>query len=382
MNNAGRKEYAVYVITRHGIKIAESIIKEIPSADLYVSSRFIGEAPRGSFAMDIPMGPTLEKTFMEYNCHVHIISVGAVVRMIKDLLQNKKVDPAVVCVDDSAKYSICVLSGHVGRGNYYAKKIASILSAVPVVTTASDSIGTLSVDILGRELGWILDDDERNVTRGCAAVVNSDRIAFIQEAGEPDFWPLDEHLPDCIRYFRSLDEAKAEDYDFFLIVSDREFLHSHADHHKKSVIYRPKSLVLGIGCDKHTPLSVIERGVLYHVEKNYISLKSVKAVASIDLKKDEPGIIELCDKYGWDFVTYPAEVLDRVEGVMNPSESVKKYTGSKTVAEGACLKLSGAKKLLLTKQSFKESHDVHTMTVAFARIPFEVREIDMKVDIN
>ena len=131
----------------------------------------------------------LADTFTAYDCHVFVISVGAVVRMIAPLLRNKKVDPAVVCVDDAARFTICVLSGHVGRGNGFTDRVAGILGDQSVVTTASDVLGTLTVDILGRELGWTLDDPDRNVTRGCAAVVNAAPVLFVQETGEPNFWP-------------------------------------------------------------------------------------------------------------------------------------------------------------------------------------------------
>src|SRR5258708_32573031 len=96
------------------------------------------------------MGPTLAETFTAYDCHVHVISVGAVVRMIAPLLQNKKADPAIVCVDDAARYAVCVLSGHVGRGRLFTAQIAGAPSATPVVPTGSDVRGTLSRDLLRR----------------------------------------------------------------------------------------------------------------------------------------------------------------------------------------------------------------------------------------
>src|SRR5262249_55831467 len=152
----------------------------------------------------LPMGPHLAATFTAYDCHVFVISVGAVVRMIAPLLADKKIDPAVVCVDDDARFAICTLSGHVGRGNDFTARVAAALGAQPVITTASDVRGTLTVDILGRELGWTLDDPDRNVTRGCAAVVNAAPVAFVQETGEPSFWPLDRALPPGVRYATSL----------------------------------------------------------------------------------------------------------------------------------------------------------------------------------
>src|SRR6478736_5692496 len=195
-----RKGVAIYAITRHGIDIACRISQALPDSDLLISEKLKARAPTGAQLFPLPMGPLLEASFPRYDAHVFVISVGAVVRMIAPLLRNKKVDPAVVCVDDAARFSICVLSGHVGRGNVFTDRVASILGAQSVVTTASDAIGTLTVDILGRELGWTLDDLDRNVTRGCAAVVNAAPVLFVQETGEPGFWPEDKALPEGVRY--------------------------------------------------------------------------------------------------------------------------------------------------------------------------------------
>src|SRR4029079_1944193 len=120
----------VYAITRHGVKIAAQLSG---LGDLYVSDKVAAGAPDGARRLPLPMGPLLADTFTAYDCHVFIISVGAVVRMVAPLLRDKKVDPAVVCVDDDARFSIPVLSGHVGRGNAFAQRIAEALGALPVV---------------------------------------------------------------------------------------------------------------------------------------------------------------------------------------------------------------------------------------------------------
>src|SRR5271168_3865448 len=151
-----RKPFALYAITTHGIGIAARLLEALPGAELYVSQKLLERAPATALPLPLPMGPTLVRTFNEYDCHIFVISIGAVVRMIAPLLKDKKVDPAVVCVDDAARFAICVLSGHVGRGNAYTERVAMLLGAQPVITTASDVRGTLTVDILGRELGWTL----------------------------------------------------------------------------------------------------------------------------------------------------------------------------------------------------------------------------------
>jgi cobalt-precorrin 5A hydrolase len=369
-----RKEYAIYVITKHGLEIGKRILAVLKDADLYVSPKFIAQAPQGSKLLSLPMEPTLRDTFQSYNCHIHVISVGAVVRMIAPLLVNKKVDPAIVCVDDKANFSICVLSGHVGRGNFYTQEVSAILKNTAVITTASDVSGTLTVDILGRALGWTLENADRNVTRGCAAVVNETRVAFVQECGEPEWWPIHQNLPKSVEYYRSLDEVDPDDFEILLIASDRSNLSAtHPRHYANSVIYRPKSLILGIGCDRDTPFELLERGILKILGEQGLDLASVKALASVDAKKEEAGILELVRKYGWEFKTYPPETLDQVAGIENPSDMPKQHVGTRSVSEAAALLRAEAYRLLVPKQKYREEERGKNMTIAIARMEFPVR---------
>jgi cobalt-precorrin 5A hydrolase len=373
-----RKPFAVYAITRHGLWIAARLAATLGDADVYVSEKLLGAAqaiPELSRArtLKLPMGPVLSETFTAYDCHVFAISVGAVVRMIAPLIKDKKIDPAVICVDDAARFAICVLSGHVGRGNFFTDRVAQVLGSQSVVTTASDAIGTLTVDILGRELGWKLDDPDRNVTRGCAAVVNAAPVLFVQEAGEPNWWPLDKELPPGVRYTTSLEGIDAHAFEILLIATDREIKESHPEHWANAVMYRPKSLVLGIGCDKGAASELIERGTLNVVARNHLSLKSVKALATIDKKQDEAGILALAERFGWPLETYTAEELDAVSGIETPSETVKRYVGTRGVAEPAALLCAGAQRLLVPKQAYTEPGAGRSMTLAVARVPFSKR---------
>jgi cobalt-precorrin 5A hydrolase len=370
-----RKPYAVYAITTHGIEIAKKLCVALPGADLYVSEKQFAKAPEGALRMPLPMGPTLSETFTAYDCHVHVISVGAVVRMIAPLLQNKKVDPAIVCVDDAARFAICVLSGHVGRGNSFTERIAHVLGAQPVITTASDVRGTLTVDILGRELGWTLDDPDRNVTHGCAAVVNAQPVLFVQEAGEPAFWPLDQKLPEGVAYATSLAGVDPAAWEVLLIASDRELRETDRACWERAVIYRPKSLVLGIGCDRNTPPDLMERGVQTLMAKHGLSLASVKEIATIDVKQDEVAICQLAEQHGWSKRHYNAEQLDAAPGIESPSEMVKKHVGTRGVAEPAALLAAGAERLLVRKQVYTEDGAGRSMTFAVARIPHAPRVI-------
>ncbi|WP_061222364.1 cobalt-precorrin 5A hydrolase [Leptospira weilii] len=373
-----RKPYSVFVITKHGLEIAKRIQSAWTEVDLFVSSKFIQEAPPNSEPLSLPMDQTLRKVFREYDCHIFIISVGAVVRMIAPLLENKKVDPAVLCVDDRANFSICVLSGHVGKGNFFTEKLAQTLSNIPVITTASDVSGTLTVDILGRELGWVLEHPDRNVTRGCAAVVNEARVLFVQETGEPNWWPLDKNLPNGVEYSVSLNQVRPEDYEILLIATDRNNLQkTHEKHYNNSILYHPKSLILGLGCDRNIPLETVENGIYKVLNENGLAIQSVKAIASVDLKKNEPAFLSLSLKYDLELITFSSEELDRVSWIQSPSKAVKNFVGTKSVSEAASLLASGADSLLVPKQKYKESPNGKNLTIAISRIPFPKRPHDL-----
>jgi cobalt-precorrin 5A hydrolase len=372
-----RRPFAIYAITKHGVEIAARLVERLPEADLYVSEKLRVVAPARALPLPLPMGPLLADTFTAYDCHIHIISVGAVVRMIAPLVKDKKVDPAVVCVDDDARFAICVLSGHVGRGNAFTTRVADALGAQAVITTASDVRGTLTVDILGRELGWQLDDPDRNVTRGCAAVVNAAPVAFVQETGEPTWWPEDKPLPPGVVYATSLDQIVPERYEVLLIVSDRELRDAHPAHWENAVIYRPKSLVVGLGCDKGTSPGLVERGLTSLFSRHGLSPKSIKAIATIDLKQHEPALLALSQRFGWPLHVYSAAELDVVPGIANPSETVKRHVGTRAVAEPAALLAAGATSLLVSKQSYTEPDAGRSMTLAVARVPFAKRRMEV-----
>ena len=97
------------------------------------------------------------------------------------------------------------------------------------------------------------------MTKGCAAVVNETRVAFIQETGEPDWWPEETSLPKGVEYFTGLDSVNPSDFEILLISTDRDIRKTHPDHFASSVIYRPKSLALGIGWVSNGSVDMVER---------------------------------------------------------------------------------------------------------------------------
>ena len=101
--------------------------------------------------------------------------------------------------------------------------------------------------------------------------------------------------------------------------------------------------------------------------------RSIRKLATVDKKADEPALLDLCDRYGWPLHVFPADVLDAVPGIETPSETVKKHVGTRGVAEPAALAGAGARRLLVPKRIYTEPGAGRSMTIAIARVPFAPR---------
>ena len=202
---------AVVSITKHGIALAGRVIAALPGAALFCPEKFRvaaeTAAPGAAHCYTGKVGDQVPALFAAFDGIVCIVSLGAVVRLIAPHLKNKDVDPGVTVIDDAGQFVIPVLSGHVGGANAMAEQVAGLIGATPVVTTASDVGRTIPVDILGRELGWRVEAPKINITRVSAHVVNGEPIAFVQEAGRPDWWTRPTPLPASIERLTRFDQV-------------------------------------------------------------------------------------------------------------------------------------------------------------------------------
>jgi cobalt-precorrin 5A hydrolase len=297
------------------------------------------------------------------------MAVGAVVRLVAPLLEGKRKDPAVVCVDEAGRFAVSVLSGHLGGGNALAEEVAAVLGAQAVVTTASDVLGTPPVDLLGRDLGWTVEGAPVQVTRASAAVVNGAPVLLVQECGERDFWPEDRAWPANVARAEALGSPDPSGFEALLLVTDRTPEDAERRWFERAVLYRPRTLALGLGCDRGAPPDLVARGVETLLARHRLAFTSVREVATIDLKADEPALRALAERLGCPLRLFGAAELDAVPGVESFSETVRRHVGTRAVAEPAALLAAGASRLLVPKQVYRESGVDRSMTLAVARIP-------------
>ena len=359
--------YAIVAITKHGVELARNLSASFQNADLYYMKKFEkgDEEERNIQLFEGSVRLLLPSLFQSYKGIILIISLGAVVRMIAPLLKDKKTDPGVVVIDDKGEHVISVLSGHLGGANELTKEVAAALGARPIITTASDVQKTIPVDLFGKCFGWVWDSAEK-LTPVSASVVNEEQVAVIQESGEKGWWDYDRPLPENIKTYASIQEALQAKPNAALVITHRQLTEEEQPILANGVLYRPKVIVLGMGCNRGTSSDEIESVIKETLDELHFSIKSVKAISTIDLKKDEEGLIETAKKYGWEFTYYSPEQLNAIE-IEQPSDTVYKFTGAYGVSEPAARLYSGAGPLELVK---KKSGNV---TISVAVIPYESR---------
>ena len=361
---------AMVAITRHGARRLATLGPRLPGAELFISARFAAEAegvPNAVHAITPPFGNAIGELFRDFDQLVFVFSIGAAVRLMAPHLRGKDVDPGVVVIDDAGRFVIPVLSGHLGGANAFAEKLAAILGALPVLTTASESLGTLPVDILGRELGWTVEAPREALVRAAADVVNGEPVAFVQECGSQDWWDGSKPLPANIHRYARLEDVDLDRYATLLWVTHREPDPALQERLPGLVIYRPPAkVVLGLGCDRGTPVETIDTAIRDALARIGRTPEAVAAAATIDRKADEAGLLAVAERHGWPLRFHAAEELARIE-VPNPSETVRKYMGTPSVAEAAALiQAGGGMECLLIEKHKHRGPDGRNATVSIA----------------
>ena len=344
---------SVLAITKNGVKTAQNLKKLFPDWIIFAPVKLSTEDDEITWYVESTSEKIVE-LFKNSNALICIFSLGAVIRLIAPHLRDKKTDPAVIVIDDKTNFVISVLSGHIGGANELTQKIADKLGAISVITTAADVNKTIAVDLVGREFNWKI-EDESTITKISADMVNEESIGIFQDAGNKNWY---KELPKNVVIYNNLEDLRKSDSKSFLIISDRIIGEKLSN---KSVIYRPPSLVIGIGLHWDTTKETIKQGIDYCLDKFKLSSKSIAKLVSIKKPQDIQGLIELGEE-----MKIPVEYVNREDlaeiSAPNPSETVKAFEGTASVSEAAAIKVSRGE-LIVEKQKFPPN-----LTIAIARI--------------
>ncbi len=307
---------------------------------------------------------------------VFCLAAGAVVRLIAPLLEDKSRDPAVVVVDEKGQFVISLCSGHQGKADQLARLVARELGAIPVLTGASAGLDLPGVDMLGVPFGW--QRGEGDWTGVSAAVARGEPVQVIQEVGST-LWQ--NHLPQRHPFQFGFPEYTAANREESILSKARIWISPtqrrfSPESDLPKVQWHPRVLWVGIGCERGTSRELIETAIEQVALRNHLAEGAIAGIATIDIKADEVGLVQLCRDRNWPLRTFPADVLCAVN-VPNPSAVVDKEVGTPSVAEAAALVAAngmGARHVVplqVAKQIFKLEGQPGAVTVAIAQSEME-----------
>jgi len=349
------KKIAVLAITKNGIDMSLRIKEHFSDFEIFAPVKFSDNNGKIQW-YDESTTQKIVDLFKSNDGIVCLFSLGAVIRLLAPHIKDKKTDPAVIVIDDNANFVISVLSGHLGGANELSNEIAEKIGSTPVITTAADVNKTIAVDLVGKKFGWKIDDDS-NVTRISAFMVNKEKIGIFQNIGKKEWWK--EKLPENITFFSNIEDLKASESKGYLIITNDQI--DDEGVLKNSVVYRVPDLVVGIGLHWDTSKEIILNGVNETLKKFELKQKQIARFVSIKKEKDVIGLIELGKE-----MNIPIEYIDREDlatiTAPNPSETVQAFEGTASVSEAAAIKSSKGE-LIVEKQKFPPN-----LTVAIARI--------------
>ena len=258
---------------------------------------------------------------------VYISATGIAVRMIAPYVKDKFTDPAVVVVDEHGKYCISLLSGHVGGGNEWTLHFCKILSATPIITTATDINNKFAVDVFAKKNNLSIESPllAKEVS---ARILKGEKIPIYSEK------PIEGELDN------SLFLSDSSPFGIYIGVYKKSPF-------KETLYLVPKVLSVGVGCKRDTQLNLIQELMDSVFNNHQLQFSAINSLCSIDLKANETGLIAYCKEHSLPFNTYSSEILLQAEGEFTPSPFVKKITGVDNVCErSAVVNSNGGEKLV------------------------------------
>ncbi len=291
---------------------------------------------------------TLTRLWTRYEGIVCVMAAGIVVRAVAPLLADKRQDPCVVVMDERGQWAVSLVGGHLGGGNELARSLARLTGGQAVITTASDVLGRTALDVWLAANGLTPEPPEL-VTWASGLLVNR---GFLQVACD-----VPGPLPDD---FQAVEVATAE-----VAVTWRAA--SALPPAGRRLLLRPPVLAVGVGCNRGTPVEEFDAALAELFAEAGLAIAAVRCLASIDLKRDEPGLRAFAARHQWPLVFFDKDRLNTVP-VAASSPAVQQATGARGVAEPAACLAAGTGQLLVRKRKWQN------VTLAVAKAAYTLSE--------
>ena len=284
---------AIFAITPRGVELSNLIAEGLEGSVVFVKGRDFER-----------LREIVDDTFRKFDALIFIGAVGIAVRMIAPHVESKLHDPAVISIDERGRHVISLLSGHVGGANELARRIASIINAEPIITTATDVENLTAIDAFTSEIGM--------------TPVPKDAIKAINRA---------------------------------VLEGERVFVTAG----NSTLELVPRKLIAGIGCRRGVSCSAIESAVSEACRRIEQPIARIDLLASVDVKSDEVGLLEFSARLGREIKFFDVETLRSIvrQYRLQESDFVREKLGVGNVCEAAALACVSRGRFALTKTKFE-----------------------------
>jgi len=283
----------------------------------------------------------IQQNWRKIDLFLFVGSISATVRLISPLLISKEKDPGVIVIDKKFSKIIPLIGIHQTICYEIALNLANLFDGDLIMTNNSIFTKSLDLDSFGRNWGWNRSGSINNWSNLVIRQSNKQQI-FVKQYSGKKLWKESESGKK-IKYLSSEDKVEKEENTFFI---------STKNYHK--LAWHPKTLWLGIGCERNTSSTFIEDCIKKLLLKYEISILSVAGLATVDIKKDEQALINITKTKNWPIKFFKNEDLLKVE-IPNPSKIVFNEIGTFSVAEAASLLACGKEggQIVIEKNIFK-----------------------------
>lgn len=335
MKSEAHGRTAIWAITPNGAHLARIIAEGVAGSALFLSEKLdakIEGAVRFNRLKD-----EVARQFARFPRHIFIMATGIVVRTIAAHLAHKTTDPAVVVCDEAGQFAISLVSGHVGGANALAREVARATGGQPVITTATDVNRVQAIDVIAVENELTIENPDAIKVINMALLTGNPIFLHDPYGKVAQRLPEDQVIPSAVDAFLENNAGIFVDY-------IRLDLPPHV------LVLRPGSLVAGMGCNRGTDVGEMLDLLVETFAKNRLAMSSLRALATVDLKADEPGLLALAESLNVPITVFTRDRLNEVEQIPTPSAMVEKHIGVKSVCEAAALLATHRGRLIVPKQ--------------------------------
>ncbi|QDO97164.1 precorrin-3B C(17)-methyltransferase [Ferrovibrio terrae] len=332
---------ALVLLTPHARNAAQALMTAFPAWEVYAPDE-------AALQHALPLGKvteTIAQLFQSGRPVIGICAAGILIRAVAPHLADKQTEPPLIAVASDGSSVVPLLGGHHGA-NLLSRRIATVLQGIPAITTAGDLAFGLGLDEPPDGYTLANPQDAKGVM---ATLLRGGGIRIKGNAP----WLAGSNLP-----IRNDDGA--------LLI---EVTHRSEDGSPEHLVYHPRSIAIGVGCERNTKPVELIRLVQGVIDAEGIARDSISGIYSLDLKADEPAMQELAKWFGVPFRVFDAATLDsETPRMQTPSDVVFAEVGTHGVAEGAALAAAGPEAELIVP---KRKSDHATCAFALAPAPFD-----------